>query len=169
MSTKDDPPKKKRPRATDAEMAKRVDEVLHCRLNGAEFHDLQSYAKEQGWGVSDRQLWRYVAQADALMQKTFDADRDKQFRRHVFQRRALYARAVQDGDYRTALAVARDEAQLLGLYPASKHVLTGEGGGPVRFCLEDAVAADRELEEAQRDRLQRGGGDPLPEGSPQVP
>jgi len=76
---------------------------------------------------------------------------------------------VQDGDYRTAVAVARDEAQLLGLYPASKHILTGEGGGPVRFSVEEAVTADRELEEAERDSVQRGGGEPLPDRSPQVP
>ena len=176
MNTIDDPamddaPLKKRPRASDAEVAKRVEEVLQRRLDGAEFLDLQKYAREQGWNVSDRQLWRYVAQADVLMEKTLDADRQKLFQRHIFQRRSLYNRAVQDGDYRTALAIAKDEAQLQGLYPANKHVLTGDGGGPVSFSfsLEDAVAADQELEEAQRDRLQRSGGEALRDGSSEVP
>jgi hypothetical protein len=169
--TADAPTAKKRPRASDAEVAHRVEDVLRLRLDGAEFLDLQAYARDHGWDVSERQLWRYVAQADALMEKALDADRDKLFRRHVHQRRALYARAVKDGDYRAALAIARDEAQLQGLYPASRHTLTGEGGGPVRFSfsLEEAVAADRELEEAERDRPHGGGGPALPHGSPQVP
>src|ERR1700694_804357 len=105
MSTIDDPAmddapiKKKRPRASDAEFVKRVEDVLQRRLDGAEFLDLQQYARDQAWNVSDRQLWRYVAQADALIEKTFEADRGKLFRRHILQRRALYARAVRGADY----------------------------------------------------------------------
>jgi len=152
----DSPSLEKRARANDAEVAKRIEEVLQRRLEGVDFPELQQYAREQEWNISDRQLWRYVAQADELMAKTLDADREKLFRRHIHQRRSLYARAVKDGDHRTALAIIRDEAQLFGLYPPSTHQLTGEGGGPVRinYTLEDAVAADRELEEAERDRLQ---------------
>jgi hypothetical protein len=169
MNTPDDPGSdapvgKTRPRASDAEVAQRVEEVLRRRLEGAEFHDLQQFAREQGWNVSERQLWRYVALADALMEKMVDADREKLFRRHIHQRRSLYARAVKDGDLRTALAIARDEAQLYGLYPAAKHVLSGEGGGPIRFSVEEAVAADRELEETERDLLRRSGGETLQDG-----
>jgi hypothetical protein len=118
-------------RASDAEVAARVEEVLHCRLNGAEFHDLQAHAREKGWQVSERQLWRYVAAADELVERTFEPDRQKVFRRHILQRRALYARALQDGDYRTALAVLRDEAELHGLY-TRKVELSGAGGGPIK-------------------------------------
>src|SRR3954454_11480397 len=102
MSTTDGTPSPMRARANSTEIAARVEEVLHCRLNGAEFHDLRAYAAEKGWGVSDRQLWRYVAASDALIERSFEADRGKLLRRHAMQRRALYARALQDGDYRTA-------------------------------------------------------------------
>jgi len=47
--------------------------------------------------------------------------------------------------------------------------LTGKGGGTVVFSLEDALEADKELQEWQNDRLQSRGGEVLPEGSPQVP
>jgi hypothetical protein len=47
--------------------------------------------------------------------------------------------------------------------------LTGKDGGPVCFSLEEAVAADRELEEAEGDRMQRDRVAALPDGSPQVP
>jgi hypothetical protein len=123
-------------RATQAEVAARVEEVLYCRLNGAEFHDLQAHAREKGWTVSDRQLWRYVEAADQLLGERFETDRERLFRRHVCQRRALYARALQDGDYRTALVILRDEAQLHGLYAASKVQMTGAEGGPLAVKLE---------------------------------
>jgi hypothetical protein len=37
--------------------------------------------------------------------------------RHLAQRQALYARALNAADHRTALAVLADEAKLRGLYP----------------------------------------------------
>jgi hypothetical protein len=124
-------------RATKAEVAARVEEVLHARLNGAEFHDLQALAREKKWNISERQLWNYVAAADRTIADHFEDDRDRLFRRHVFQRRALYARALQDGDYRTALAIAKDEAALHGLYAAKKVQLTGKDGGPMKVDMTD--------------------------------
>jgi hypothetical protein len=136
-------------RATNAELATRVEEVLHARLNGAEFHDLQALAREKGWGgadgLSDRQLWRYVKAADRLIEERFEKDREKLFRRHVFQRRALYARTLQDGDYRTGLAILKDEADLHGLYPPKRTELTGKDGGPL-----ETVSATVEMSEDER-------------------
>jgi hypothetical protein len=47
--------------------------------------------------------------------------------------------------------------------------LTGKGGGAVKFSLEEAVAADQELEKWQNEHQQPSGGGALPEGDPQVP
>jgi hypothetical protein len=132
-------------RATRAEVAARVEEVLHARLNGAEAHDLRALAREKEWNVSDRQLWRYVEAADRLIEEHFEKDRDRLFRRHVFQRRALYARVLQDGDYRTALAILKDEGELLNLYPAKRTEVTGRDGGPLQ-----TVNATVEMTEDER-------------------
>ena len=120
-------------KSTQATVRQRVDEVYRIRLLGAEFPDIRQHASEQGWGVSDRQLWRYVAQGDRLLAETREKDRDKLLNRHVAQRRVVYARAMSVSDFRTALAALKDEGQLLGLYPARKHELTGQGGGPVQL------------------------------------
>jgi hypothetical protein len=132
-------------RATKAELAARVEEILHARLNGAEFHDLQALAAEKQWNVSASQLWRYVQAADQRIEETFEPDRAKLFRRHVFQRRALYARALQDGDYRTSLAILKDEAELHGLYAAKRHEVTGRDGGPL-----ESVSTVVEMSEDER-------------------
>ena len=47
--------------------------------------------------------------------------------------------------------------------------LTGKGGGPIGFSIEDAVSADKELEDWHNDRVQPPGEGTLPQGDPQVP
>jgi hypothetical protein len=137
---------KKRQRATEAEVAARVQEVLQARLGGASFHDLQNLAVEKGWApISDRQLWRYVEAADARMAEHFAEDRENIFRRHVLQRRRLFALALQDGDTRTALAILRDEAELYQIYPPKRTELTGRNGGPL-----ETVTATVELTDDDR-------------------
>jgi hypothetical protein len=78
---------------------------------------------------------------------------------------------VNKGDERTALAVLRDLAEMQGLYPPQKRELTGKGGGPLRFSLEEAVQADQELENWQREHQhqQSGAGGDVPAGNPQMP
>jgi hypothetical protein len=100
-------------------------------LLGAEFLDIRQHASEQEWAVSDRQLYRYIALGDQILAETLDQDRDRLVRRHVAQRRALYARAVAVSDYRTALAVLKDEAELLKLYPPKRVEASGPDGGPL--------------------------------------
>jgi hypothetical protein len=99
---------------------KRVEEVLTLRLMGAEFWEIRQYASEQEppWNLSDRQLYRYIADGDELLARTLETDRKKLLNRHVAQRRTLFARAMAVSDYATARAVLKDEAELLHLYDA---------------------------------------------------
>src|SRR5262245_40913311 len=109
-------------RSTRAETERRVHEVFKLRLGGAEMPDLRAHAQAQTppCDVSDGQLWRYVKAADALCVKYLDGKSEHLLSRHILQRRHLYAHAMSAGDYRTALAVLKDEAALENLYPAKK-------------------------------------------------
>ncbi|HLJ97465.1 MAG TPA: hypothetical protein VKU02_30175 [Gemmataceae bacterium] len=111
-------------KATKAEILKRVEAILEIRLAGAEFTDIRKYAAENGWNVSDSQLWRYLRKSDEVLAHTLERDRHKLLNRHLAQRFALYARAMSVSDYRTALAVLKDQAELQGLYPASTHKIS---------------------------------------------
>jgi hypothetical protein len=141
-------------KSSKVEVQKRVEEVFKLRLGGAEFADIVQFASapEQNWSVAARQIWNYIAAADKLVKQRFDARAEHLLNRHLLQRRTLYAHALGAGDFRTALAVLQDEAKLEGLYPATKTELTGKSGGPIRFALEDLAAAERELEEWERER-----------------
>jgi hypothetical protein len=59
------------------------------------------------------------------------ASAKKLFRKHLAQRANVYAKALSAGDYRTALAVLKDTAELQGLYPPKKIApTTPEGDRP---------------------------------------
>jgi len=109
-------------KATRAEVSQRVETVLKIRLLGGDFDDIRQYAAGDAtearapWDVSERQLWRYIAASDKLLEQRDECDRKRLLRRHLAQRRTLYARAVEAGDWRAALSVLKDEADLQGLY-----------------------------------------------------
>jgi hypothetical protein len=128
-------------KATKAQILLRVEEVLRIRLDGAEFWDVREYTREKekeagsawelpegGKPLSDPTLWRYIRQADKMIADSCRSSRKKLIRNHLAQRRNLYAKAVAAGDYRTALSIKRDEAELLGIYPPKKIAPTTPDG-----------------------------------------
>jgi hypothetical protein len=120
------------PKASKLLVAKRTEDLVRILLDGAQTWDLFDYVREceknQGsvWYVPEgetplsvQSLYRYQSQANELIYREHERSRKRLFRRHLAQRRHLYARCVTTGDFRTALAVLRDEAELLKLYPQS--------------------------------------------------
>ncbi len=111
------PPDQQKPKkATNAVILQRVEEVLAIRIDGAQLHDIRRYASEKEWGVSDRQLERYIEKADRLLIERRQKKWGRMKAMHLARREALYARALQAADYRTALAVLQDLAKLQDLY-----------------------------------------------------
>jgi hypothetical protein len=116
-------------KATKALVEARVTDLLRIKLDGAEAWDICEYVREKEvevgscWHVpdgakplSDSQIRRYATKADKLISASSRAHRKKLLRRHLAQRRSLYALAVRQADVRAALACIRDEAELQGLY-----------------------------------------------------
>jgi hypothetical protein len=128
-----------RPKASEATVRRRVEELLRIRLDGAELWDIREYVREKeaeegsAWHLaaeqkplSDAQLYRYLERVDSHIAESCKAGRRKLLRRHLAQRRNLYTKAVLQGDVKAALAVLRDEAQLLDLYPSAEAKLARE-------------------------------------------
>src|SRR4051794_3203086 len=103
--------------ATSEQTRKRVEELLRIRLDGAEFWDVCEYVREREaedgspWQLkegetplSNSQIRRLQAKADGLIAASSRVARKRLLRRHAAQRRNLYARALDAGDLRTALA-----------------------------------------------------------------
>ena len=109
-------------KGSKAQVAARLEEVIRIRLDGAQHHDICQYASEKGWGLSDRQVRRYTSQADKLLAERREKNRKLTVALSLARREALYARAVNAGDYRTALAILTDKDKLQGFYPADKEI-----------------------------------------------
>src|SRR5262245_17333502 len=116
-------------KATAATIRARVDDILRVLLDGAQPWDIRQYVSEREtsgeapWTVADgskplseRQISRYIRRAERQMAEGARTNRKRLMRYHVARRQALYARSVNKGDERTALAVLRDLAELEGLY-----------------------------------------------------
>ncbi len=119
----------------------RVEEILRIRLDGAELWDLREFVKEKTeakdpvWGEqvpSDVTLYRYCRLADRLIAESCRGSRKRLLRRHLAQRRNLFAKAVSQGDVKAALSVLQDEAKLEDLYPPKKLEHRGPDGGPIQ-------------------------------------
>lgn len=152
--TTPDAPKKKSAKATNAEIALRVEEVLRIRLDGAQFHDIVQYAAEKGWNLKDRQIREYMSRADDLLVERQEKKRKRLLALHHARREALYARAVNTADYRTALAVLSDTAKLQGLYPVVQAKI--EVPNALGDLLREAVRHDLDA----RHQSQAAGGTP---------
>jgi hypothetical protein len=118
---------------------KRVEEIASLKLLGALWADIRQHAEQQDWKVSDRQLHRYLAAAEEVIAANVEKNRDKLMAHHFAARRALYARAMAVSDYRTALGVLRDEAELLAMYPPRRTQLSGQGGGPLVLNIVEEI------------------------------
>jgi hypothetical protein len=139
-------------KATKAQTLLRVTEVVRIRLDGAKEWDVSEYVREQErtkgspWELaggqeplSARQIRRYVAKADRLIAAAEMSACTAELTVHLARRESLFAKAVNAGDVKAALAVLIDQARLRGLYPADRHELTGRGGSPVVLHITEEV------------------------------
>ena len=113
----------------------RVDAVRVLLLKGQE--DTPRLVQEiaNQFGVNTRQAYNFVAKAKEQIKDVGAIDRAYRLAEHIAVRRDIRRRARNDGDLRMELAASQDEAKLLGLYPADKHEVSGQDGGPVVIRL----------------------------------
>ena len=73
------------------------------------------------WGIERAQAYRYIKLARKEWQKYFEKLKGDGIAYHVTQNRDLKDKAMTDGDYKLAFDIAKEEAKLMGVYPAEKH------------------------------------------------
>jgi hypothetical protein len=104
-------------RSSKAQVETRVTAVLRVLLAGGQWWDLCQFQEAEKWNVSESQLRRYMTRALELCAEHHEKDRGKLLARHHQSRHMLYAKCVESGDWRGALNVLKDLAELDHLYP----------------------------------------------------
>lgn len=110
-------------KADRATIRRRVDEVLRLLLDGKTVPEICQDASVIGWGVGERTVRRYAARAFESLADITEKKRRQLFGQHRIRREVLYQQARASGELGVALAILKDDAELLGLYP-SKTVNT---------------------------------------------
>jgi hypothetical protein len=142
-------------KASKAMVLLRLREILRIRLEGAKEWDVSEYVHEQEridgspWKLdegetpmSGRQIRRYIRRADRIIEESTRASRKRSITWHLARREAMYAKAMNAGDVRTALAVADSEAKLRGLFPVEQHKLKVKGAPMSLTILERVVGRE---------------------------
>jgi hypothetical protein len=134
------------------QVQQRIEALLPIRLAGAELWDIREFVREKTaandpvWGshmLSDSQLYRYLQRVQEIIDESCKTSRKRLFRTHLAKRRSLYSKAVATGDYATAKAILRDEAELLNLYPPKRTEMSGPRGGPIPTAAVELTDAER--------------------------
>jgi len=80
----------------------------------------------QSWGLRKRQAYNYIELARQEWQKYFEKLKGDGMSYHVAQLRDLKDTAYDKEDYRLVFDITKEEAKLMGIYPAEKHKLEEE-------------------------------------------
>jgi hypothetical protein len=147
----------------------RVREIARILLEGALPHlDIEEYIREKEqepaspWFVDETkgqqplgysQCRRYIANAEKLIARDCEKDRDKLRGRHIAQRRAIFQKAFAAGDYRCALSAAIDEAKLEGAYPQAEDNRKGQPNVINVINRINAVTAELEASSSTLPRI----------------
>jgi len=75
----------------------------------------------KNWEIERAQAYRYIRLARKEWKKYFEKLKGDGIAYHVTQNRDLKDKAMTDGDYKLAFDIAKEEAKLMGVYPAEKH------------------------------------------------
>jgi hypothetical protein len=148
-------------KATKPEIMARVTALIPLRLNNVGFLGIRQYASSQEWNLSDRQLWRYLKRCDDLLAGHLERDAKRLVARHLVIRGHILNLALEAGDLRTALAAAKDEALIHGIYAPRKFTNTDLSGE------HPAVALSPEEREAMLAKLRERAAAPPPPPTPQ--
>lgn len=105
----------KRKRIGRAERELRISEVMRLLLEGQHRAEILQYIAKAGWGVSDRTVDGYIAQATAAIEAEATIDRAKEFIRHKQRLENLYAVTMKKEDYGNARLALDALSKLLSL------------------------------------------------------
>jgi len=111
--------------STNATVKRRVDVVYEYLLRGLGTNAIVDAVKDEhpDWGVRRRSVCQYIARARQAMLDDSETIRKEELGRAIGRLHMLYRLAFDAKDYRPALAIVKELAELLGLHaPTTANV-----------------------------------------------
>ena len=130
-----DKPTKKRGRQSKAENITRVNKTVELLTMGFTRAQIIQFGSEKAsWGVSDRSIDVYIAQAREILRSQSEADRAVEIGRALERLDDLYRRNMGIQDFKSALAVVKERNNMLGLNAPVETKQSGEVEVVVRYA-----------------------------------
>jgi len=113
-------------KATNAEKKRRVNTIGDLLMMGTSRAEILQYAADKsGWGVSERTIDEYIAEATEQFRRISDYNREEQVGKAIRRLEMLFLRAMKVQDFQRALATQRELNLLLGLHESKKLEISG--------------------------------------------
>lgn len=112
--------KRTKAKSSAIEYQKRVETIRSLLLSGMDTDAIVQNVTSQ-WGVKPRMIYRYLAVAREKNKAFIEFHEAEMFSHHIAVRRHILGKALAANDFRAALAAAKDEAQLMGLYASDRQ------------------------------------------------
>lgn len=120
-------------RTTEAQKELRVNAIYALVVDGISTARILLFASQEAkWGVSERSVKSYIAEATKRMEALAKPRHKRELARALARRQDLWERNKKVQDYKACLEVEKDRAKIMGLYAPEEHRLTGPGGGPIK-------------------------------------
>lgn len=113
------------PKATETEIALRIEEVKRLLLTAQTRARILQYAAEK-WQLSERQTDTYIARARREIKQEVDKRAPHALSTNLARREDIYRHALNTGDFRLALDILKDIDKVLGHYAPEESKQSGE-------------------------------------------
>ncbi len=104
------------PKATNAEMERRITLIISLVIRGMKRREIIKYCMEKtDWKVSEHAIDKYLKRAAMVLKKIAEKDRQEEFGIAITRLVGLWNAAVNEGDIKTALAIQKEISETFGL------------------------------------------------------
>lgn len=108
---------KKKVQASRDEIARRVDKIYTILVRGVyDNSKIFELAKQEGWSVSERQIYNYINRARKLLEEQADVKREYEFGRSLARLNDLYNKALALLDFRACVTIQKEINKLYSFY-----------------------------------------------------
>lgn len=94
---------------------KRINIVYSMLLAGLRRYDIFQECKKLEWGVSERQIDNYIAEAKKIVELESKENRSYEFARSLSRFETLYTKALKVQDLKTAVTIIDKRNRMLGI------------------------------------------------------
>jgi hypothetical protein len=125
-------------KAHKKEVDDRVTHVISLLTVGARPTDIVHDSTVNGWGIEERQIWKYIGKAYKYFETQANINRDEELGTILEQYKFLYLQMLRAKDYRGAGTILDKRAELIGL----KTLRVQVGELKVKVDYEDNIKSD---------------------------